>query len=579
MPVTQPTNPGKLYSYEDIKGATLESDPALLKQIENLYGVQGVSTRWTNPGNIGFEQVKSHVLNRRLSVSQGNDLSRQVDRYINWNGSTNPNDQAGAENQKTLATTGLEKLKAQYTAMGIDPSTVPQIQDYEKKLGLNGGVGQTAEQTAAQTKQVTDAAMVAAGQDPNTGATVNPAQQKLNTDSVLAGKGQVTTDANGKPLTGNPTEQTGNNPAGNTLDQIQASPIPPLPPEYGQGSGLDQANWALQHRANIFAAYQKYGITPSAEEVNWQLTHNPDINSIDSSIAQAVQSGADTRGKMPAGSATESAATTKADATVSAITSTDANGQDKSLSDMVKELSVSMGLPDITAALEEVDNAMNDEIMSTNDNPWLSEAERSKRTSLIQSKYESKKNALVDRLKLQNDAVSQAVDLYNKDRDYKLQVTKAALDQQNKEIDQQMKMAQMEQDASKTTTSFQSVGNREVMITYDQQGNVVNQTDLGAVTHFSGGSIPSNTPKTKTVVLGDGTRITAEAGGTPNAQGLTEGQDTDIGNAFQWDVDKVKQDIANGQADRNDVANIVKWFQSKYKDYFSEEEIRLALGL
>lgn len=107
-----------------------------------------------------------------------------------------------------------------------------------------------------------------------------------------------------------PTAQGGVPASPNALADIQASPIPPLPQGYGEGSGMDKATWAVKHRENIFNAYQKYGITPSADEVNWQLTHNPDINSIEASIAQAVQSGADTRGKPTAPSTTAPTAPT-----------------------------------------------------------------------------------------------------------------------------------------------------------------------------------------------------------------------------------------------------------------------------
>lgn len=261
-------------------------------------------------------------------------------------------------------------------------------------------------------------------------------------------------------------------PTGNTLDEIQASPIPPLPAGYGEGSGLDPANWALQHRQNIFNAYQKYGITPSAEEVNWQLTHNPDINSIEQSIAQAVSSGQDTRGKMPTGSEAD----TKASSVIKSITSPDANGQEKSLADMVKELGESMGLPDITKAIQDVEDKMGAEIQSINENPWLSEAERSKRVQLTEAKYEAKKNALVERLKLENDVVAQAIKYYESDRAYKKEILFKQLDLQQKDIDRQLAL---EKEARATKTTFQNIGGREIMIVTDNQGKIVSQTDLG----------------------------------------------------------------------------------------------------
>lgn len=284
-------------------------------------------------------------------------------------------------------------------------------------------------------------------------------------------------------------------PTGNTLDEIQASPIPPLPAGYGEGSGLDPANWALQHRQNIFNAYQKYGITPSAEEVNWQLTHNPDINSIEQSIAQAVSSGQDTRGKMPTGSEAD----TKASSVIKSITSPDANGQEKSLADVVKEFSISMGLTDITKQIQAVDDQYGDEVMAVNENPWLSEGMRSKKIQLLDSKYESKKKALIDRLKLQEDAVAKAVDYWQKDREYKKDILFKQLDLQSKELDRQLTA---EKEARATSTSFQNIGGREVMITYDSQGKIVSQVDLGmsGSPKSSGGGGGGKTPKTQTGV-------------------------------------------------------------------------------
>jgi LysM repeat protein len=116
----------------------------------------------------------------------------------------------------------------------------------------------------------------------------------------------------------------------------------------------------------------------------------------------------------PAKTITNSA-DTKVQNSLQAITTGDPT---KSLTDIVKELSISMGLPDITNQIQELDNKMTQEIADINLNPWISNAEVSKRTALTQQKYESRKSALIDRLKLQNDVVRQAVDYYERERAY-----------------------------------------------------------------------------------------------------------------------------------------------------------------
>lgn len=94
-----------------------------------------------------------------------------------------------------------------------------------------------------------------------------------------------------------PVVTENNKGTGNTLDEVQQSAIPALPTDFGAGEG-DLATWALNQRQAIYQTYQKYGITPSIDEVNWQLTHNKSIANIDASIRDAVTSGRDTRGNL-----------------------------------------------------------------------------------------------------------------------------------------------------------------------------------------------------------------------------------------------------------------------------------------
>jgi len=67
----------------------------------------------------------------------------------------------------------------------------------------------------------------------------------------------------------------------NTLDEVQITPIPPFPEEWGQGYPKGRAQWALDHRRNIYQLYLDYlGRAPCAVEVNWQMTHDSDIYNI-----------------------------------------------------------------------------------------------------------------------------------------------------------------------------------------------------------------------------------------------------------------------------------------------------------
>ena len=523
------------YTYEQLKGANLKSDPEMLKYLAGLSGDKQRLSRWTS-GTRDITKDLSHILEGKTSARStpgtsglfgvSKSLYEATDKATNWDD----------PNQLVTAKSELDKWVADSRARGIDVTSSKNYQDYAKRLGIVGGQVQTSAQRSAQDLAGHQAAMTAAGQDPLTGATIDQAKQDANTVKVLQESGQAdgAVDAQGKLIknpTGNPTEQ--NNVAGNTLEDIQASPIPPLPAEYGQGSGLDQANWALQHRANIFAAYQKYGITPSAEEVNWQLTHNPDINSIDSSIAQAVQSGQDTRGTMPEGNKAQTDVQAQADTTISNITSTDANGQIKPLADVVKEFADSMGLTDISDQIQAVTDAEADAEMAINENPWLSEAERSKRVQLSAAKFKAKKNALIDRLKLEQDVVAQAVDYYEKDREFKRQTTKDALKQKNIEMDD---MIAMQKEANATSTSFQNIGGREVMITYDKQGNILSQTDLGM----------SGSPKSSG---GGGSATTPSSSSTIDDTGMTLAQRNQMDIKVESEAKGLRRQLENGEID------------------------------
>jgi hypothetical protein len=69
---------------------------------------------------------------------------------------------------------------------------------------------------------------------------------------------------------------------GNTLSEVQSSPIPPFNPVWGVGYSKDghegRVNWALEHRYNIYQSYiDILSRRPASKEVNWWLTQSDDI--------------------------------------------------------------------------------------------------------------------------------------------------------------------------------------------------------------------------------------------------------------------------------------------------------------
>ena len=110
------------------------------------------------------------------------------------------------------------------------------------------------------------------------------------------------------------------------------------------------------------------------------------------------------------------------------------NAAQLSLDDVIKQVSSAFGLDSVNKALTDLDDKHIEEVANINLNPWISEGLRSKKVTLAQEKYEKKKDAMVDRLKLQQDVVGKAISIWEKERDFRKDMLKIALDQKEKEV-------------------------------------------------------------------------------------------------------------------------------------------------
>ncbi len=106
------------------------------------------------------------------------------------------------------------------------------------------------------------------------------------------------------------------------------------------------------------------------------------------------------------------------------------------IEDVIKQVSTAFGMTDISNEVKKLDDQYADDTMKVNSNPWLSEGLRSKQISLLQNKYETKKNALVDRLKLQGDITGKAIDVYYKEKEYQKDLLFKQLDLASKKLDE-----------------------------------------------------------------------------------------------------------------------------------------------
>lgn len=108
----------------------------------------------------------------------------------------------------------------------------------------------------------------------------------------------------------------------------------------------------------------------------------------------------------------------EADKAVSALGLGSATGT-MSIGDIITKVSDAFGLPQVKADIKALDDDYADEVMEVNDNPWYSEGQRSKELSLIQGKYDTKKNALYERLKSESTIVAKALDIYEQEENRK----------------------------------------------------------------------------------------------------------------------------------------------------------------
>lgn len=107
---------------------------------------------------------------------------------------------------------------------------------------------------------------------------------------------------------------------------------------------------------------------------------------------------------------------------------------DTSLDDIIEKLSSQFGLTDVNEELSKLNSDFADKVQAVNDNPWLSEALRSKKIVQEQDKYETKKQGLVEQLRLRQDVIGKAIDLYQSEKEYKKDLLFKALDLRQKQL-------------------------------------------------------------------------------------------------------------------------------------------------
>ena len=343
-----------------------------------------------------------------------------------------------------------------------------------------GGGSTTTPLTPGQANPYTASSVMntATGQATNLAPapTTNPITPTLPVDQAKSILPVVPT----KPLEAQPTLPD------ETWNQINQSPIPQIPGDYGQGSGLDQVNWALQQRKSIYDTYKKYGITPSMEEVNWQLSHNPDINSIDQSIMSAVKSGADTRGKMPATVNPNTAQTPPGLPTVPHQNPLEADVA-KNLGLSPEEVKDQEAIDAKTANLKSFDTSVTGVNNAIAEQPIAQGFVTGQQTAVNRASALTRQGITNDIQTLQQQlATAQAK------RIAALDASKFALERQDTkdaQARQDAKDAQARADKlAQKDVKFETFNGQDWQLTYDSNGNLIDKTALGSTkTSGSGG--------------------------------------------------------------------------------------------
>lgn len=157
-----------------------------------------------------------------------------------------------------------------------------------------------------------------------------------------------------------------------------------------------------------------------------------------------------------------------------------------SIKKIVEEVMASTGMPEIKTQLDaiaksktELENQMNDEIASINDNPWLSEGLRQKKVQAVQDKYESKVNSKINEFNLLQDMYDSA----RQEAQYSATLATNIYQNEREFLQGQLEFitSAAEKAASAKKTNNQIIGSSTEgysLVSYDNEGNIVSQKKL-----------------------------------------------------------------------------------------------------
>ena len=140
-------------SYEQLQGARLEdleASPELTSTFGQLYGYDGGKLlSYYKSGYRSFDADKAYTLSNRGGFNFG-ELETRYNRYSNWNNPLNQTDYAAAQTERESGLSEINKLEGYYRNLGLDPSTISELQRYKTGFGSVAGGGTTSIQAAQE---------------------------------------------------------------------------------------------------------------------------------------------------------------------------------------------------------------------------------------------------------------------------------------------------------------------------------------------------------------------------------------------------------------------------------------------
>lgn len=332
--------------------------------------------------------------------------------------------------------------------------------------------------TKALQEQQAQQEALASGKDINLGTaqapltvpkgTLTPEQSNANFQAKQP-KPQYQETKNGITTTGQQPQAPGSSPASlaNIIYPIkQGDTLSALAQEYGTTvQALMQANPQIKD-PNLIYAGQKLNIPNTSAQGS---------NQPQGGTNAPTEGNTPTGGQNPATGGSGVSGGSTGDGTDILSQYGLGTGQNVDIKDIISQLSDAFDMPDVKKEMQDLDDQYAQDVMDVNDNPWLSEGQRSKKTQLLASKYETKKNALIERLKLGDTMIGRAIDLYQSERTLQQNLTLKAIDVRQKQIEEGNRMFEVDRKFDEDVRQF------GLKYAQDQQ-KIAQDTKLGGLT-------------------------------------------------------------------------------------------------